>query len=191
MRIASLVAVAFVALTGRASAETFAIDQTNATITFTAPFMEVFELAGQFHDFNGRAELDDADPTAARTEMTVETSALSTDDGRWEDRLRGPDFFDSEEFPELTFRSTAFDEDKDGQGTLTGQLSMRGVTRMVSFAIEYEVHRVKGRKAWLAFHGTTTLDRRDFGITAWEGVLGDTVTIEITADAAAELPAQN
>jgi len=166
------------------------IDLAHSSINFSIRHMVVSKVRGRFAKYTGKLNLDESDLTRSVVEATIDASSIDTGTPQRDDHLRSPDFFDVEKFPELRFRSTRVDRVDDAHYRVTGELTLRDVTREVSLDVEYGG---KGKDPWgnerLAFVAKASLDRKAFGLE-WNqmleagGVLvGDRVDIELDVQA--------
>src|SRR5262249_33610307 len=125
-----------------------------------------------------------------RVEATIDATSIDTGTAQRDTHLRSPDFFDVEKFPELRFRSTRIEPVGTGHYRLTGELSIRGVTRSLALQVEAAG---KGTDPWgnqrIGFVARTSLDRKDYGL-AWNQALeaggflvGDRIDIELDVQA--------
>jgi polyisoprenoid-binding protein YceI len=164
------------------------IDPAHSAVTFTARHMMVAKVRGSFKDFSADIVIAD-DPLQSRVDATVQMASVDTGDSGRDEHLRTNDFFDIEHHPTMTFRSTRLEGSGD-EYKLHGDLTIRGVTKPVTFGLE--VGGV-GKDPWgntkAGFTATGTINRKDFGVE-WNapletgGVLvGDKVTIEIDVEA--------
>jgi len=166
------------------------IDLAHSSINFSIRHMVVSKVRGRFAKYTGKLNLDESDLTRSVVEATIDASSIDTGTPQRDDHLRSPDFFDVEKFPELRFRSTRVEKIDDAHYRVTGELTLRDVTREVSLDVEYGG---KGKDPWgnerLAFVAKAALDRKAFGLE-WNqmleagGVLvGDRVDIELDVQA--------
>ena len=143
------------------------VDLAHSSLSFTVRHMMVSKVRGHFRRFRAQLDLDlDAALLAAsRVEASVEVASIDTGAPDRDTHLRSADFFDVETFPELTFRSTRVTPHGKERFTLTGELSMHGVTREVT--LEGQVGG-RGKDPWgnerAGFSATTHLNRKDFGL---------------------------
>ena len=109
--------------------------------------------------------LDEADPRASSGSFTVRAASLTTGNEQRDGHLRSADFFDAETHPEITFVSTAITPRRGNDYAVTGDLTIRGTTRPVTFDVEFLglYQGFQGRRA--GFHATTKLNREDWGLT--------------------------
>lgn len=168
---------------------TWQIDPSHTSVEFAVKHMVVTTVKGLFSEVSGTIELDEQD--LSRSLARAEISAASIDT-RWPERdahLRSADFLDAENFPTLTFRSTAIEPNGD-RYKLYGDLTIRGITRPVVLEAEFNG---QGKDPWggtrAGFSATGTIDRKDFSMT-WNGALeaggllvGDQVKITLDVEA--------
>ena len=172
---------------GTAAAETteWAIDNTHAYVGFTATHMVVSEVDGQFKTFSGKVLLDEKDLTKSQVEFSADVASVDTDNADRDKHLKSPDFFDAAKNPKITFKSTGIK--KTGKAyKVTGDLTMRGVTKKVTFdaTISQPVMNPWGK--WVrGVKISGEVNRQDFGIS-WNTsldkggvVLGDEVALNI------------
>ena len=144
---------------------TFTIDPAHTDVLFSAKHMMVTTVRGQFHDVQGTIELDEADPTRSRGEFTVAAARVDTNFGARDTHLRSADFFDVERFPSITFTSTAVEPKGDARYRVTGDLTIRDVTKPATFDVELDgiVPGMRGgRHAGLSV--SAKLARDDWGL---------------------------
>lgn len=159
------VAAAAAAAPSSTGRETLAIDRASSSVGFTGAKITATH-DGSFSDFDGTIELDPQDLTASSVRVTVQIASLSIEPERLAQHLLTPDFFDAPQFPTATFESTAVRAGGEGQiggraatHTITGNLTLRGRTRAISFpaVIAVEPSGVRAQSE-------LTINRRDFGI---------------------------
>lgn len=158
--------------------------------------MMVSTVRGQLGKLSGRLELDPERPEKADFEITADVAGLTTNDERRDGHLRSGDFFHAEKFPAISFKSNAVFPKGQGRYTASGDLTIRDVTRPVSFDIELlgiGIDAMGSTK--LGATATVSIDRTDFGLT-WNmpvpnGVLvGEKVKIEVDLQAYDEASAK-
>lgn len=170
-------------------AGTYVIDTSHSELTFSVRHMMVSKVRGRFGDVEGAITFAD-DPAQSSVEVTIAVGSVDTGAPDRDGHLTSPDFFDAETYPTITFRSTGISDVKGDTFTLNGDLTVRDVTRPVSFTATYNG---VGKNPWgavvVGFEGRIELDREDFGLT-WNqaletgGVLvGKTATIDIAVEA--------
>jgi polyisoprenoid-binding protein YceI len=161
-------------------AETYALDPAHSALTFKISHLGLSWVHGRFDDLSGQFTVDRQNPANSSFELATKTESVDTNNRKRDDHLRSPDFFNSKQFPGVTFKSTAVRPGKDGY-EVTGDLTLHGVTRPVTFVVsggktaEFPpgVHRT-------GFSGELSIKRSDFGITKYAGAVGDNVYIEMS-----------
>jgi polyisoprenoid-binding protein YceI len=150
-----------------ALADRYVIDTegAHAFIQFRIQHLGYSWLSGRFNDFSGRFEYDEDNPSAASVQVEIDTASIDTNHAERDKHLRGEDFLDVGKYPKARFESTAFKEHGDGTATLEGQLTLHGVTRPVTIAVEHVGH---GPDPWggyrRGFEGTTRIALADYDI---------------------------
>ena len=170
------------------SAEEWRIDPAHSAAQFAVKHMMVSTVRGHFGKMSGTVSFDAADPTAAKVVAEVDMASVDTRNAKRDDHLRSADFFSVEEFPTMKFESTKIE--KAGAGLkMTGNLTLRGVTKEVVFDVEGPAPPVASRRGMkTGASATTTISRNEFGMT-WNRVIeaggvtvGDEVQITIDVE---------
>lgn len=170
-----------------AATETLNLDPNHTRVGFSIRHFFT-PVRGEFKNVAGTIALDQANLNASKVDVTIETASINTNNDRRDNHLRSGDFFDAEKNPQITFKSTAITV-KDGKGTMTGDLTMHGITKPVTLAVEVGGIGKMGPGTIAGFTASGKLDRKDYGIlwnkTLDQGgtMLGDDVTLEITVEA--------
>ena len=115
---------------------TWKIDTAHTQVNFSAKHMMVTNVRGTFHDVDGTIELDENDPTRSRGEFRVGAASVDTNFGARDTHLRSPDFFDAERFPNISFVSTEVEQVGDDHFNVTGDLTIREVTKPITFDVD-------------------------------------------------------
>jgi polyisoprenoid-binding protein YceI len=185
-RIAMTLTFLALALPAPAAPATWEIDAAHSAIGFGIRHLMVSTVRGNFNTFNGAVTLDGDDAATAKIAVTIDPASIDTREAKRDEHLRSADFFDVARFPTMTFTSKKVE--KAGAGfSVTGDLTMHGVTREVVLAVDGPLATVKdpwgGQRAGL--RATATLSRKDFGLT-WNKaletggvVVGDEVAVVI------------
>ncbi|MBI3315085.1 MAG: YceI family protein [Candidatus Omnitrophica bacterium] len=176
-----LVFVVGIVLAGHTwAADTYTIDTAHSTMGFSVRHMMVSTVIGAFDDYQGAITYDPADPAAFKADVTIQAKSIDTKVTKRDDHLRSVEFFDVEKHPALTFTATKLDK-QDGRTVLTGDLTMKGVTKEVSIPVTIS-GPVQGTTIGLS--GSFTLNRQDYGIN-WNKALdngGLAVSDEVKVD---------
>ncbi|HTW99144.1 MAG TPA: YceI family protein [Acidimicrobiales bacterium] len=167
---------------------TYVLDKAHTTVAFVARHMMVSKVRGHFNDFDGKIVVAE-DPASSEVDVTIDVASIDTREPQRDTHLKSADFFDVEKFPSITFKSTRIHGGK-GEWKVTGDLTIRDVTRPVTLDIEFlgaSPDPWGGKR--IGFSATTKVDREDFGLT-WNAaieaggvVVGREVKIEIDAEA--------
>lgn len=171
------------------AADTYTFDGAHTTVGFQV--RHIFTMVGgTFDAFEGKVQVDQANPAASSVSFTIQAASINTRDPKRDEHLRSADFFDVAKYPTITFRSTAVKPAPGNLYQVTGELTMRGVTKTVTLPVQF---LGAGKDPWgnekMGFELTTTLDRKDFGIV-WNKTLdqgnvlvGDEVRVHIAVEA--------
>jgi polyisoprenoid-binding protein YceI len=117
---------------------TWKIDNAHTQVAFSAKHMMVTTVRGTFHDVDGTIELDENDPTRSRGEFRVKAASVDTNFAARDTHLKSADFFDAEQFPEITFVSSAIEPKGKDEYEVRGDLTIRDVTRPATFQVSLE-----------------------------------------------------
>jgi polyisoprenoid-binding protein YceI len=166
------------------AAGTWTVDPTHSRIGFVARHMMVTQVRGSFADYTAEVTIGE-NPIDSHVEVTVQMASVDTGSADRDGHLRTNDFFNVDEHPTMAFESTAVRAKGDGY-LLTGDLTIKGITRPVDFELEFEG---VGQDPWggtrAGFTATATINRKDWGVEfnaplETGGVLvSDKVTIEL------------
>jgi polyisoprenoid-binding protein YceI len=149
----------------------YTLDITHTRIGFSARHAMVTTVRGQFSEFEGAAHLDTADPSASAAKVNIRAASINTGQADRDGHLRSADFFDAETFPELTFVTTDVRRADATTWTVTGDLTIKGVTNPVTIDFE-STGSAKDPFGNLrvGFEGSTSINRKDWGLT-WNAAL--------------------
>jgi polyisoprenoid-binding protein YceI len=150
---------------------TYSIDAQHTTVQFKVRHLMIANIRGVFTKVSGSVTYDEASPTASTVDVTIETASLGTPDPARDAHLKGPDFFDAEKHPNITFKSKSVS--KSGSGlSVAGDLSLHGVTKPITFAVSMPTGETKDPWGNLrrGLEATTSLSRKDFGLT-WNAAI--------------------
>lgn len=168
LRLATLALTTALALPGAAAAADYAIDSkgAHASINFRIKHLGFSWLTGRFDKFDGTFSYDAKTPEASKVSVEIDTASVSSNHAERDKHLRNTDFLDVEKFPKATFVSKKIEPAGDGKTKITGDLTLRGVTKEIVIDAEYVGG---GPDPWggnrVGFAGTTSLALADFGIT--------------------------
>ncbi|WP_454199421.1 YceI family protein [Nocardia sp. Marseille-Q1738] len=168
------------------TAGTWAIDPVHSTLGFSVRHLMVSKVRGRFTDFSGKLVI--AEDGSASAEAEIRVDSVTTDNAQRDAHLRTADFFQAEQFPVATFKSTGFRVDGD-DFLVDGDFTIRGVTKPVSLDVEFlGVNPGMGQGPVAGFEAKTVINRRDFGITIdmplpdGGAVIGDKITLTLEVE---------
>jgi polyisoprenoid-binding protein YceI len=151
----------FTALTG-----TYALDTAHSRIGFVARHAMVTKVRGAFNDFDGQAVIDGADPSRSSVTVTLKVASIDTRNSMRDEHLRTNDFLDAASFPEITFTSTAVEQTGATEFLVTGDLTIKGVTKSIAIPLEFTGAATDpfGNER-IGFEGSTAINRSEYGVT--------------------------
>jgi polyisoprenoid-binding protein YceI len=171
----------------------WAVDTAHSGIEFSVRHMVISSVKGSFNSYSATIEADPKDLTTASIEFTVDLASVDTRNEDRDNHLRSADFFDVEQFPTMTFKTTSVEKTDEDEYNVTGDLTLHGVTRQETFKVTYEG---SGQDPWgnekVGFSATGKLNRSDYGLVynaALEtgGVLiGDQIKVSLEIQASKE-----
>ena len=150
---------------------TYAIDPTHSRIGFVARHAMVTKVRGSFNEFDGSGYFDAENPANSRLALTIQAASIDTRNPDRDGHLKSNDFFDMENYPEITFTSTAVDQVDAENYRVTGDLAIKGVTKPVTVDFEYTGTAVDPYgNTRIGLEGKTTVNRKDWGVN-WNAAL--------------------
>ena len=148
----------------------YTIDPAHTRLGFSARHAMVATVRGQFTEFTGTAHVDTADPASSKVEVSIVANSINTGQQQRDDHLRSGDFFESEQYPDITFSSTDVSRDGD-DWTITGDLTIKGVTHSIAVPVEFTGSaQAPFGNTRIGFEGAATLNRKDWGLS-WNAAL--------------------
>jgi polyisoprenoid-binding protein YceI len=149
----------------------YQIDVAHSRLGFVARHAMVTKVRGTFKDFEGHAHLNAADPAKSTSELTIQVASIDTGQEQRDAHLRGPDFFDVQSYPTMTFTSTSAERVDDDTYRVTGDLTIKDVTKPVT--IEF-LHTGTAKDPYgnlrAGFEGQATINRKEWGLN-WNAAL--------------------
>lgn len=163
------------------AADTYSIDPVHSHANFKIMHLNVGYQYGRFNDLEGTVVVDQKNPANSKVEVTVKTDSVDTKNDKRDEHLRSADFFDAKQFPTLSFKSTKVEAAGKDTYKVTGNLTLHGVTKLISFTFK---KTGEGKDPWggmrMGGEAIFTINRNDYGITYMPGGLGDNVTIMLS-----------
>jgi len=191
----AVLAAAVLAASPALAADSYSFDKAHTTVLFQVRHI-LTNVTGKFKDFDGTIQIDKANPAASAVDFTIQAASIDTNEPKRDEHLRSADFFDVANHPKLTFKSTSIKPAGKDSYQVTGELTMRGVTRPVTLDVAF---LGEGKDPWgndkMGFDVTGKLNRKDFDMN-WNkaldngGVLlADEVKVQIAVEANKVKPA--
>lgn len=174
------------------SVQSYSIDQDHSKVSFEVAHLVISTVTGEFKKFKGTFKFNPEDFSQTQLEATADASSVDTAVKKRDDHLKSPDFFDVKKFSSMSFKSTSAKKTGDNTFELSGDLTIRGVTKPATFKVNYKGQIKQKNKVMQAFKAVTEINRKDFGVNFQNiveagSVVGDTVTINISCEGARSL----
>ena len=178
------------ALPASAGTTTYQIDPRHSSAGFGVTHLMISTVRGEFHGVTGTVVVDDSDVSKSSVNVTIDATSVDTREPDRDKHLKSEAFFDAAKYPTITFQSTKVDRNNDGTLKITGDLTIRGVTKTAVLTATLPKPPIKD--PWglqrTAASATTKLNRQDFGV-AWNQkldsggvVVGDDVNITLDVE---------
>jgi polyisoprenoid-binding protein YceI len=171
-------------------AATYTLDTAHTTIGFKVKHLMIANVKGSFEKFKGTVIIDESDVTKSKVTVSIEMASINSSNAKRDEHLRSGDFFDVAKFPVMTFESTKVE--RSGAETLkvTGNLTIKGVTKQVILTVDGPSGEIKSPQGVVkrGASAVTKINRQDFGVSwnkkldAGAVVVGDEVQISIDAE---------
>ncbi len=147
-----------------ATATKWNLDKGHSNVKFSVTHMVVAETEGYFKMFDGSMENTKPDYSDAKINFTVDVASINTDNERRDQHLKSDDFFNAEKFPQMKFESTSFAPQGNNKYKLTGNLTIRDVTKPVTFDVTYGGILTTSRGSTIGFKASGIINRFDYGL---------------------------
>jgi polyisoprenoid-binding protein YceI len=170
---------------------TYKLDPSHTDVLFTWNHLGFSNPTGHFGQIEGTLVYDEADPTRSSVEATLPLAGLDTHVAKLDEHLKKDEFLDAAKYPTITFKSTKVETAGSGKLKVTGDLTLRGVTKPVVLDVKLNgagPHPMKKVPA-IGFDATTTIKRSEFGIDAYVPNISDELKVSITTEALGPKPA--
>lgn len=180
-------AAVLLAAPAAAATSTWEIDSAHSAAHFAVRHLMVSTVRGAMGTVTGTVTLDEGDPTRSVVKATIDATGIDTRNAKRDEHLRAPDFLDTRQYPTITFTSTKIEKTGEARWAVTGDLTLRGVTKPVVLTVEGAPTPLQDPFGNTKLGGVakTTINRQDFGV-AWNKameagglVVGDEVEITI------------
>lgn len=174
--------IAAFAAAAPAATSTWQIDPNHSTAQFVVRHLGISNVQGDFTKVSGTIVLDDQDISKSNVTAAIDASSVDTRVTMRDNDLKSANFFDVVKYPTMTFQSTKIWSSGNGTAKMTGNLTIHGVTKEVTFDVTGPSAPVNTMGVRRGVEATTSISRKDFGITADAGIVGDDVKITIDAE---------
>jgi len=174
---------AALALPSLAATSTWNLDPFHSNAQFTVRHLGISNVQGEFTKISGTVAIDDADVTKSIVNVTIDATSVDTRVSRRDDDLKSPNFFDVAKYPTITFQSTKVTKVGDGKLTVTGNLTIKDVTKEVTLDVTGPTAPITAMGGQhRGFSASTKINRQDFHVSADPGMVGDDITIQIDCE---------
>lgn len=151
------------------------IDTAHSVAAFSVRHMTVANVKGQFNNITGTVDFDQSDPGRSSVTAEIEVGSITTGIRKRDDHLLSADFFDAANYPKITFKSTGVETEGERRARISGDLTIRGITRPVTMEAEYfgpvKSPKELGGETTIGFSAFLMINRQDFGVK-WNVSLG-------------------
>lgn len=163
----------------------YAIDPVHTRVMFEIDHAGFSKAIGTLSGSQGHLEFDENDWSTAGLDVTLPMQRLDMGDSGWSASVFAPRFLDVERHPQARFVSTRVERLADNRGSVCGEFTLRGVTRPL--CMQFKLNRIARYplppfRRTAGFSATATLKRSDYGITAWQSLIGDEIDLRIEAE---------
>jgi len=169
-----------------AAQTTYTVDPVHSTMIFKIDHLGISDFYGRFNDVGGSLVID-PDPSKSKVNVEVKVDSADTNQPKRDEHLKGPDFFNSKQFPKITFESTSIKKTGEGKFDVAGNLTIKGTAKPVT------LHVVGGKevvdpsgKTRIGFNTEITLKRSEYGVNFMPDKLGDDVTLLVSVEGVKE-----
>ncbi len=161
LKLSKIFTVVSLCLLSQVAAEMYEIDQAHSSVYFKVRHMGISTVTGNFNEFSGTIDLDTGDVSKTSGNMTIQAASIDTRNKKRDGHLNAPDFFDTQKYPTIEFKSTRISDVNGDKGKLHGDLSMHGVTKPIVLDIEL-TGKIADR---IGFTASGLINRTEYGLT--------------------------
>lgn len=160
----------------------YQLDASSSDVTARVSFLGLGSKTARFPRMEGTVTIVPSAPEQASVEVTFDTEAIEAGDETTRNRLRGEKFFWAERHPTIRFVGQSLNMVSSTRGTVTGQLTARGITRTETLSVEFDRNPIAAPQGIpISFTGAMTINRRDYGMRSYQLIVGNNVAIELRA----------
>ncbi len=166
------------------------VDSAHSSIEFSTKHMMISKVRGRFEEFEATVNLDENNPANTTVEVEVQLSSVNTKDAQRDGHLTSPDFFDVATYPIMTFKSIQVKQSDDSHAQLSGDLTIKDVTKAITLDVEYNGQAKNPFSGQIStgFMASGKINRKDWGLT-WNQVLetggilvGEQISLDINLE---------
>lgn len=187
---ALVVAIALFATLPAVAQDTWQLDPAHCSAQFSVRHLGISTVRGAFTKLTGAVQYDPAAPGKSSLEATIDATSVDTRVEMRDNDLRSPNFLDVQKYPTITFQSKKVEAAGAGKLKVTGDLTVRGVTKEVALDVDGPTPAMKD--PWgnlrMGASATTKINRMDFGVSGRPGVVGDDITITLDIEMTRQVP---
>jgi polyisoprenoid-binding protein YceI len=165
-------------------AQTWSLDKAHSNVGFTITHMMISDVDGSFKSYDAKLTSSKVDFSDAIFEFSAEIGSINTSNDMRDGHLKGPDFFDAAKFSTVSFKSTKIKKGKGQNYTISGNLTMHGVTKPLVLAavIKGPVENPRSKKQMMGITASGKVNRIAFGVGTSGATLSDDVTIKVSGE---------
>lgn len=173
------------ALPAQAAPVAYKIDPAHTSVAFIVNHLGFSNLIGRFNTVSGELSFDKDAVTASTLSVTIDATSVDTNHAKRDEHLRSPDFFNTKEFPTLAFKSTKIEKTGERTGTLTGDLTLLGVTKPVVLSVTFNKDGVSPatKLETAGFSARGTVKRSEFGMKYGTPYISDDIELLLETEA--------
>lgn len=180
----SLSAVVFLTVAAFAQAQTWQIDPAHSAAQFSVRHLGISTVRGGFTKLSGTVQYDPADVTKSSIDATIDASSIDTRVQSRDNDLRGPNYFDVQKYPTITFKSKRVEKAGDGKLKVIGDLTIHGTTKEVTLDVDGPSSPIAnpeqmGGGQRMGASATTKISRNEFGVSGGGKMIGDDINITL------------
>jgi len=185
----AIVIVSVTAGAAKAQGTSWQIDPAHSNAQFVVRHLGISNVQGEFTKISGSAQIDDKDASKSSVSATIDIASVDTRVQGRDDDLKSANFFDVAKFPTMTFQSTKITKTGDGTAKMTGNLTIHGVTKEVTFDVVGPTAPINAMGVRRGVSATTTINRQDFGlvhgankIASGDAMIGNEIKITLDVE---------
>jgi len=186
LRTLSALAIALLLTLSAAAQDTWQLDPPHSSAQFSVRHLGVSTVRGAFTKVSGSVVYDAANLNKSSIQATIDATSVDTRVEMRDNDLRSPRFLDAQKFPTITFQSKKVEAAGEGKLKITGDLTIKGVTKEVVLDVDGPSPAIKdpmGKdRMRMGASATTKINRNDFGVSGLPGIVGDDITITLDVE---------